>query len=298
MIAFSVDTPAGFVSALELAKGAFLPRYRVNCTGAKAILGADPKQRAYAAVQKMMGCGDLADCQSSGFRTRLVYLPGEDMLSLTVDNEYFFTLDQAVELHRRAARLAKETARRASVLPGDDPERLIRAYQQTLRAHFVYRQTGAATDYSAYHLALNGHGVCQAFAALTLMVLPRLGIPCRYVRGTAGTRWDNGPHAWNLLFLPGRAPIHADFTFGLNRSETPTTATEWERCAFRTDHHWAPEQERAVRRLPHPRFRFYCDMLFSPQVLICNSHPFTTAERVLLTMEPERISIAGRCSAV
>lgn len=294
MIAFSVDTPAGFVSAVELAKGAFLPRYRVNCRRAKSIFGAEPRQRAYGALQKMMSSGDLADCQSRGYRTQLAYLPGEDMLYLTVKNECFFTPDQAVELHRCAARLAKETARRAAALPGDDPERLIRAYQQTLRAHFVYRQTGAAADYNAYHLVMNGHGVCQAFAALTLAVLPRLGIPCRYVRGTAGTLLENGPHAWNLLFLPGRAPMHADFTFGLSRSETPTTATEWERCEFRSEHQWAPEQEQAVRRLPRPRLRFGHDMLISPQVMIFNSHSFTTAERVLLTMEPERIAVERR----
>lgn len=294
MIVFSVDTPTGFVSAVELAKGAFLPRYQVICKSAKAIFGADPKQGSYAALQKMMGTGDLADCQSSGYRTRLAYLPGEDLLYLTVKNECFFTPDRAVELHRRAARLAKETARRAAALPGDDLGRLIRAYQQTLRAHFTYRQTGAAADYSAYHLVMNGHGVCQAFAALTLMVLPRLGFPCRYVRGTAGTLWDRGSHAWNLLFLPGRAPMHADFTFGLSRSETPTTATEWDRCAFRSDHQWASEQERAVRCLPHPRFLRYGDMLFSPQVMIYKSHPFTPAEQALLTMEPERIAFEGR----
>lgn len=296
MIVFSVDTPTGFVSAVELAKGAFLPRYQVICKSAKAIFGADPKRRSYAALQKMMGTGDLADCQSSGYRTRLAYLPGEDLLYLTVKNECFFTPDRAVELHRRAARLAKETARRAAALPGDDLGRLIRAYQQTLRAHFTYRQTGAAADYSAYHLVMNGHGVCQAFAALTLMVLPRLGFPCRYVRGTAGTLWDRGSHAWNLLFLPGRAPMHADFTFGLSRPETPTTATEWDRCAFRSDHQWATEQERAVRRLPHPRFLRYGDMLFSPRVMIYKSHPFTPAEQALLTMEPERIAFEGRAA--
>lgn len=214
MIVFSVDTPTGFVTAVELAKGALLPRYQVICKSAKAIFGADPKRRSYAALQKMMGTGDLADCQSSGYRTRLAYLPGEDLLYLTVKNECFFTPDRAVELHRRAARLAKETARRAAALPGDDPGRLIRAYQQTLRAHFTYRQTGAAT--------------------------------------------------------------------------------EWDRCAFRSDHQWAPEQERAVRRLPHPRFLRYGDMLFSPRVMICKNHPFTPAEQALLTMEPERIAFEGR----
>ena len=88
--------------------------------------------------------------------------------------------------------------------------------------------------------------------------------------------------------------MHADFTFGLSRPETPTTATEWDRCAFRSDHQWAPEQERAVRRLPHPRFLRYGDMLFSPRVMIYKSHPFTPAEQALLTMEPERIVFEGR----
>lgn len=44
MIVFSVDTPTGFVSAVELAKGAFLPRYQVICKSAKAIFGVDPKR--------------------------------------------------------------------------------------------------------------------------------------------------------------------------------------------------------------------------------------------------------------
>lgn len=187
MIVFSVDTPTGFVTAVELAKGAFLPRYQVICKSAKAIFGADPKRRSYAALQKMMGIGDLADCQSSGYRTRLAYLPGEDLLYLTVKNECFFTPDRAVELHRRAARLARETARRAGALPGDDPGRLIRAYQQTLRAHFTYRQTGAAADYSAYHLVMNGHGVCCAHLdgiAPIGVPLPLCARHCRYAVGS------------------------------------------------------------------------------------------------------------------
>ena len=49
MIVFSVDTPTGFVTAVELAKGAFLPRYQVICKSAKAILvpilSSDPMRR-------------------------------------------------------------------------------------------------------------------------------------------------------------------------------------------------------------------------------------------------------------
>lgn len=300
MIVFSADTPAGFVSAVALAKGAFLPRYRVNCRRAKSIFGAEPQQRACGALQKIMGSGDLADCQSRGYRTRLAYLPGEDTLYLTVKNACFFTPDQAVELHRRAARLAKETARRAAALPGDDPERLIRAYQQTLQAHFTYRQTGAAADYSAYHLVMNGHGVCQAFAALTLAVLPRLGISCRCVSGTGGAVGDFGPHAWNLLLLPGRAPIHADFTFGLQQPFVPTTATAFGRRAFWATHRWEADREVLTGTVPRPHFHLCLGgrALRSGQVCIYNDRPFTLAERALLTTSPETMHFERRRFAV
>ena len=52
MIVFSVDTPTGFVSAVDLAKGAFLPRYQVICKSAEPPVW--PKKRL-AALRRCPG---------------------------------------------------------------------------------------------------------------------------------------------------------------------------------------------------------------------------------------------------
>ncbi len=300
MIVFSVDSPAGFVSAVELAKGAFLPRYQLRCERATTAFGTDPAQQARRSLQRLLLCGDLTDCQCGGYRMQGAYLPAKDTVQLTVESDCFFTPDRALELHRRAAGLAEETARRAAALPGNDLARLIPAYQQTLQAHFVYRQTGTAADYSADHLVQSGFGVCQAFAALTLAVLPRLGIPCRCVSGTGGTVGDFDSHAWNLLLLPGRAPVHADFTFGLQQPFVPTTATALGRRAFCATHRWETDQEVLTGTVPRPHFRLCLGgrALRSGQVCVYNDRPFTLAERALLTTSPEAMTFERRRFAV
>lgn len=116
---------------------------------------------------------------------------------------------------------------------------VIAAYQSWLKRFFVYKkETGATRDHAAVGLLQTRQGVCRAIAALSMVILPHLGILARYVcgEGYSGTDW--GPHAWNAVWAPNGAWCHVDFTFGLHRKTTPNTFTPQDDFRFRELHRW------------------------------------------------------------
>jgi transglutaminase-like putative cysteine protease len=70
-----------------------------------------------------------------------------------------------------------------------------------------------------------GNGVCQDFAHLSLAMLRRTGVPCRYVSGylckESGTELET--HAWVEAFVPGAGWIAFDPTHGTLANEQYVT---------------------------------------------------------------------------
>lgn len=110
-------------------------------------------------------------------------------------------------------------------------------YQRWINSHFQYRSTGQAEDHTAVGMLLNRSGVCQGIAALTLLVLPHLGLKVQYVAGQGGGEEGWQPHGWNVIW-DGKEWIHADFTFGMSCLLTPTTKSELGRRLFVRNHRW------------------------------------------------------------
>lgn len=120
---------------------------------------------------------------------------------------------------------------------------------------FVYKKTGATRDHAAVGLLQTRQGVCQAIAALSMVILPHLGILARYVcgEGYSGTDW--GPHAWNAVWAPNGAWHQVDFTFGLHRKTTPNTFTPPDDLHFRELHRWdeVAQSPALFQNVPGPR---------------------------------------------
>ena len=147
---------------------------------------------------------------------------------------------------------------------GDRPtvQRIIHVYQKWINATFRYENTGRPEDHSAFALMRDRTGVCQAIAALTVLVLPYLGLHTQYIAGQGGGREGLGPHAWNLIRVPavGNDPAledqlqwyHVDFTFGMN-GVTPHTLNPRSAMAFATTHVW--DEELSQTYLNHCRHK-------------------------------------------
>lgn len=124
-------------------------------------------------------------------------------------------------------------------------ERIFHVYQAWINASFRYLSTGQPEDHSAYALVRKGSGVCQAIAALTVLVLPHLGLETQYVSGQGLGSDGFGGHAWNAVRVPaGNAAVedqlqwyHVDFTFGMN-GLTPHTLTPGSAAVFEKTHLW------------------------------------------------------------
>lgn len=136
---------------------------------------------------------------------------------------------------------------------GDRPtlQRIVHVYQKWINSTFQYVQTGQPEDHSAVALMRNRTGVCQAIAALTVLVLPHMGLLTQYIAGQGGGREGLGPHAWNVVRVPAPANdtaledqmqwYHVDFTFGMN-GVTPNTFTALSALSFEATHEWDTER--------------------------------------------------------
>ena len=96
---------------------------------------------------------------------------------------------------------------------------------QHTRDVISYRK-GATTSASTVGDVLQaGAGVCQDFAHLSLALLRRVGVPCRYVSGylykEVGAELET--HAWVEAFVPGVGWIGLDPTHGVMVSEDYVT---------------------------------------------------------------------------
>ena len=80
-------------------------------------------------------------------------------------------------------------------------------------------------------------GVCQAIAAIAVLVLSYMGVKVLYVSGEGKGNDGWGPHAWNTAFVNGQW-IHMDFTFSMNSLRLPCTKSVVEEKFFVKTHRW------------------------------------------------------------
>lgn len=114
---------------------------------------------------------------------------------------------------------------------------VLRIYQSWINNYFKYQQTGEIEDHSAVSLLKNRTGVCQAIAAISLLILPYLGLQTQFVSGYC----DGTPHAWNVIKVNDRW-IHVDFTFGMAMYITPSTINDFYTYLFKKHHTWEKDE--------------------------------------------------------
>lgn len=87
---------------------------------------------------------------------------------------------------------------------------------QRTRDIITYRRGITTSNSTVCDVLRAGVGVCQDFAHLSLALLRRVGVPCRYVSGYLHKEGDSEleTHAWVEAFVPGVGWIGIDPTHG------------------------------------------------------------------------------------
>ena len=224
----------GFLSAMMMAENALLRDFSLSCPA--SLFGAEPMESAKKAVKSCMTLSSFPCAQMLKTNTRYVHDFAKRTLTVTVNARYMSTGKEVNDLRCVATDIAESIKR--GLPENTDFFQVIAAYQSWLKRFFVYKKTGATRDHAAVGLLQTRQGVCQAIAALSMVILPHLGILARYVcgEGYSGTDW--GPHAWNAVWAPNGTWHQVDFTFGLHRKTTPNTFTLQDDLSFRELHRW------------------------------------------------------------
>lgn len=178
---------------MMMAENALLRDFSLSCPA--SLFGAEPMESAKKAVKSCMTLSSFPCAQMLKTNTRYVHDFAKRTLTVTVNARYMSTGKEVNDLRCIAADIAESIKR--SLPENADFFQVIAAYQSWLKRFFVYKKTGATRDHAAVGLLQTRQGVCQAIAALSMVILPHLGILARYGFGGEGIlRHSLGPHAW------------------------------------------------------------------------------------------------------
>lgn len=246
-----VTTMEAAEAALDYARIAMLPQFSVTYTP-KIPFPANRDdlrqtlERMNDIYQKEVG--DFPAAQQRAYEGSCSMSPFVRKTQLDVTADYFTSSKDANDLICVAAEIGAKLKEQV----GDRPtlQRIIHVYQKWINSTFRYERTGRPEDHSAVALMRSRTGVCQAIAALTVLVLPHMGLLTQYISGQGGGREGLAPHAWNVVRVPapGNDPAledqmqwyHVDFTFGMNGA-TPHTLNPVSTLSFQATHAWDEE---------------------------------------------------------
>ena len=140
-------------------------------------------------------------------RCRYLQLPGR-YGGMVAELEY---LSPEPERARRMAAMEAALSRAAAdIRAAAGPQSGARAYAVVEYAvrHWRYSEEGV-WSYTAYGALVDHAAVCMGISLATLLLMGRMGVPCRYLHGYRRPE-DAMGHAWNLIYCGGW--FHLDVT--------------------------------------------------------------------------------------
>lgn len=239
IIEMNVSTPEQFISAVRLSQNAFENQTVINVMNrgerfARASELTSDIQYGVTSLYKNT-VGSFAGAQLSQFSIQLTSDPFGRFSKLLINARYFSSpkeLNDLICVSAEIAGLLNKKARNCS----DDLEKVY-IFDRWVRKNFEYKSTSQIEDHAAIKLLKSRSGVCQAIAAIAVLVLSYMGIKVLYVSGEGKGSHGWGPHAWNAVFINGEW-IHMDFTFSMNSLRLPCTKSGIEEKFFVRTHRW------------------------------------------------------------
>lgn len=236
MITFMVENPDGLVNAIQLAQNAQLSHYTITCSNTHKMFGEAPLTELQRAVSLLNNsASDFSKSQLRKTASEYRYYPFPGKVSATFRKIYMSTAKEVNDVRCVAAEIGEILHSR---LNGRNTlNNAIHEYQKWINEFFDYKNTGSINDHTAIGLLKNRSGVCQAIAAVTMLIFPYLGYSVQYISGEAygGNSW--GPHAWNAIRSNNKW-VHVDFTFGMHSLFTPNNDGSMANRTFSKTHRW------------------------------------------------------------
>lgn len=239
IIEMNVSTPEQFIRAVRLSQNVFENLTVINVMNrgesfARASELTSDIQYGVTSLYKNT-VGSFAEAQLSQFSIQMVSDPFGRFSKLLINARYFNSPKEFNDLICVAGEIAgllnKKVRNRS-----DDLEKIY-IFDRWVRQNFKYKSTSQIEDHTAINLLKTRSGVCQAIAAIAVLVLSYMGVKVLYVSGEGKGNAGWGPHAWNTAFVNGQW-IHMDFTFSMNSLRLPCTKSVIEEKFFVKNHRW------------------------------------------------------------
>lgn len=239
IVEMNVSTPEQFINAIRLSQNVFADQTVINVSNARESFAKVSQltsdiQYGITSLYKNTA-GSFAGAQLSRLSFRMISDPFGRFSRVLINSRYF---SSAKELNDLIC-ISSEIANLLSIKvrdPRDEFEK-IRLFDRWMRNNFEYKNTNQIGDHKAVNLLKNRSGVCQAIAAISVLVLSYMGVEVLYVtgKGKGNNGWE--PHAWIAAKINERW-IHFDFTFSMNSIRLPSTGSKIEEKLFDTTHRW------------------------------------------------------------
>lgn len=239
VLSLSVFTPEQYIRAIRLSQNVFSEKTTIDVSNYQGIFAkteetlSDIKLGVTSLYNSL--AGSFAAAQLSHYSLNIISDPFWMCPKITISAKYFSSPKEINDLICVSAEIAELLVRKAKN-PNDTFEKLC-LFDKWVSRNFVYRNTCQMSDHTAIELLKKQSGVCQAIAAVAVLVLSYMGIKVLYVTGEGKGQDGWGPHAWNAVKINGRW-IHVDFTFSMNSVSLPCTKSVFEEIAFNKTHRW------------------------------------------------------------
>lgn len=239
IVEMNVSTPEQFIRAIRLSQNVFEEQTVINVMNSGESFARVSElisdiQYGVTSLYKNTA-GSFAGAQLSRFSIQMISDPFGRFSKVIINSKFFSSSKELNDLICVSAEIACLLNRKVR-----DPEsglEKIYLFDKWVRNNFEYKSTSQIEDHTAIDLLKNRSGVCQAIAAIAVLVLSYMGVKVLYVTGEGKGSRGWGPHAWNAVKINGRW-MHLDFTFSMNSLRLPCTKTGIEEKFFRKTHRW------------------------------------------------------------
>lgn len=239
IVEMNVSTPEQFIGAIRLSQNVFEDQTVINVTNcgesfARASELTSDIQYGVTSLYKNTA-GSFAGAQLSQFSLQMISDPFGRFSRVLINSRYFSSPKELNDLICVSAEIACLLNKKVRD-PKSEFEKIY-LFDKWVRNNFEYKSTSQIEDHTAIDFLKNRSGVCQAIAAVAVLVLSYMGVKVLYVSGEGKGSHGWGPHAWNVVKNNGRW-IHLDFTFSMNLFRLPCTKTGMEEKFFCKTHRW------------------------------------------------------------
>lgn len=235
----SVSTPEQFLKAIRISQNILSENTIINVINHGECFARTTKlvselQLGITSLYKSTS-GSFATAQLSGYSLRLISDPFGRFSKVLVNSRYFSNTKELNDLICICAEIAELL--NLKVRESNNTLEKINLFDKWVSDNFEYKNTNQVEDHTAIELLKNRSGVCQAIAAIAVLVLSYMGEKVLYISGEGKGKNGWGLHAWNAVKINGQW-THVDFTFSMNSLRLPCTKSEIEEMMFKLVHRW------------------------------------------------------------